>query len=60
MKRLTLALSMVAVLGLAACTNGGTWTPMSGGRTAGDSTVSVYAPSKSGMADKSCSKSMLK
>ncbi|MDE1153062.1 MAG: hypothetical protein PW788_11045 [Micavibrio sp.] len=40
MKHAILALSLVAVLGLAACSNnGGTWTPMSGGRTAGEGTV---------------------
>ncbi len=41
MKRSILALSLVAVLGLAACSgsNSGTWTPMSGGRTAGEGTV---------------------
>jgi len=40
MKRSILALSLVAVLGLAACSsNSGTWTPMSGGRTAGEATV---------------------
>lgn len=59
MKRFTLALSMVAVLGLAACTNGGSWTPMSDGRTAGAGTVENSAPAKS-KADKTFNKAMHK
>jgi hypothetical protein len=39
MKRSIIALSLLAVLGVAACSNNGTWTPMSGGRTAGDGQV---------------------
>lgn len=39
MKRSMIALSLLAVLGVAACQNTGTWTPMSGGRTAGEGTV---------------------
>ncbi len=39
MKRSIIALSLLAVLGLGACQNTGTWTPMSGGRTAGDGQV---------------------
>ena len=40
MKHAILALSFVAVLGLGACSNNsGSWTPMSGGRTAGEGTV---------------------
>lgn len=39
MKRSMIALSLLAVLGVAACQNTGTWTPMSGGRTAGDGQV---------------------
>lgn len=41
MKRSFIALSLLAVLGVAACQNTGTWTPMSGGRTAGDGPVVV-------------------
>jgi hypothetical protein len=57
MKRFTLALSLVAVLALSACANGGTWTPMSDGRTAGSGTVEKVAPSK---ADKTFNQSMHK
>lgn len=39
MKRSIIALSLLAVLGLGACQSTGTWTPMSGGRTAGDGQV---------------------
>lgn len=39
MKNATLAFAMLAVLSLSACANGGSWTPMSGGRTAGEGTV---------------------
>lgn len=39
MKRFTLALSVLAVLSLTACANGAGWTPMSDGRTAGQSVV---------------------
>lgn len=56
MKRFTLALSLVAVLSLAACANGSGWTPMSGGRTAGEGNVQ----SSSNAADKTFSKSLHK
>ena len=39
MKRSMLVLALLAVLGLSACNNGGSWTPMSGGRTAGEGQV---------------------
>jgi hypothetical protein len=39
MKRFMIALPVLAVLALSACTNGGDWTPMSGGRTAGEGQV---------------------
>lgn len=39
MKRTITALSMFALLAVAACQNNGTWTPMSSGRTAGDGQV---------------------
>lgn len=39
MKNVTLALSVLTVLTLGACTNGGDWTPMSAGRTAGEGQV---------------------
>jgi hypothetical protein len=38
MKYSLLALSLLAVLSVSACNNGGSWTPMSGGRTAGEGT----------------------
>jgi len=60
MKRFTLALSVFAVLSLAACANGGTWTPMSDGRTAGEGTVEKSAPVKSHKADKTFSKAQHK
>lgn len=41
MKNITLALSVLTVLTLGACTNGGDWTPMSAGRTAGDGQIEV-------------------
>lgn len=41
MKRSIIALSLLAVLGVSACQNTGTWTPQSGGRTAGASQVEV-------------------
>jgi hypothetical protein len=39
MKRTITALSMFALLAVAACQNNGSWTPMSSGRTAGDGQV---------------------
>jgi hypothetical protein len=40
MKRSMLVLSLLAVLSVSACnSNGGNWTPMSGGRTAGEGQV---------------------
>ena len=60
MKRITLALSTLAVLALAACANGGTWTPMSDGRTAGKSQVETTHHAASMKADKSFSKSLHK
>lgn len=39
MKRSLLVLSLLAVLSVSACNNGGSWTPMSGGRTAGETTT---------------------
>lgn len=60
MKRFTMALSVLAVMGLTACTNGGTWTPMSAGRTAGDGTVEKSTPDVSKKADKAFNKSMHK
>lgn len=41
MKRSIIALSLLAVLGVTACQNTGTWTPQSGGRTAGAGQVEV-------------------
>ncbi len=60
MKRFALALSMFAVLGLTACANGGTWTPMSDGRTAGTGTVEKAAPAKTHKADKTFNKALHK
>lgn len=57
MKRTLLALSMLAVLSVAACSNNGTWTPMSSGRTAGEGTVEQTHGSK---ADKTFSESLRK
>lgn len=39
MKRSLIALSVLAVMSVSACTQGGSWTPMSAGRTAGEGTV---------------------
>jgi hypothetical protein len=58
MKRFTLALTVLSVLSLAACTNGGAWTPMADGRTAGEGPVKA-APMKK-KADKTFSKAMHK
>ena len=59
MKRFTLALSVLAVLSLAACANGGSWTPQSDGRTAGTGTVEKSA-APSTKADKVFNKAMHK
>jgi hypothetical protein len=56
MKSTLITISMLAVLALAACTNGGSWTPMSGGRTAGDAQV-VQQPAP---AEQAVSKSLQK
>lgn len=43
MKRSLLVLSLLAVLSVSACNNGtGSWTPMSGGRTAGEGQVETH------------------
>jgi hypothetical protein len=55
MKSFILALSVVATLGLSACAGGGDWTPMSGGRTAGEGMVKNHSG-----ADGSFSRSMHK
>jgi hypothetical protein len=39
-----IALSVLAIMSVSACTSGGTWTPMSAGRTAGEGTVETYKP----------------
>lgn len=59
MKRSMIALSVLAVLTVSACTNGGTWTPMSAGRTAGEGTVDSYQPAPK-KADKTFSSSLRK
>jgi hypothetical protein len=60
MKTTMIALSMLAVLAVSACSNthNGTWTPMSAGRTAGEGTVDTYKPVKK--ADKTFSHSLRK
>ncbi|MDD9900422.1 MAG: hypothetical protein OXT65_05545 [Alphaproteobacteria bacterium] len=60
MKRMTFALSVLAVLGLSACTTGGTWTPMSEGRTAGHGTVKQAPAPKVQKADRAFSHAMHK
>ncbi|MBI1216144.1 MAG: hypothetical protein GC185_10040 [Alphaproteobacteria bacterium] len=60
MKYSIIALSMVAVLGLSACASGGTWTPMSAGRTAGKGTVEMTKPAPMHKADKTFSKALRK
>ena len=58
MNRSLIALSLLAVMTVSACaSNGGTWTPMSSGRTAGEGSVQNAAPSK---ADKTFSNSLRK
>lgn len=44
MKRSMIALSVLAIMSVSACTSGGTWTPMSAGRTAGEGTIETYKP----------------
>ena len=59
MKRTLIALSLVAVLGVAACENGvNQWTPMSDGRTAGEGVVAHTQPAHK--ADKTFSQSLHK
>lgn len=60
MKRFTLALSVLAVLSLSACANGGSWTPQSDGRTAGTGTVEKSVPAPSKKADRTFNKAMHK
>ena len=58
MKSFKLTLAVVALMALSACANGGSWTPMSEGRTAGKGTVEN---SKHGhKADSALSKSLRK
>lgn len=57
MKHFALALSVLAVLSLSACANGSGWTPMSDGRTAGQSVVDNSTGSK---ADGAFSRSLRK
>lgn len=59
MNRFKLALAMFAVLTVSACANGGSWTPMSEGRTAGKGTVENSAPADH-KADSTFSKSLRK
>lgn len=58
MKRSMIALSVLAVMSVSACTGGGSWTPMSAGRTAGEGTVESYKPAAK--ADKTFSHSLRK
>ena len=44
MKRSMIALSVLVLMSVSACTSGGTWTPMSAGRTAGEGVVDTYKP----------------
>lgn len=57
MKRSIIALSVLAVLAVSACTHGGAWTPMDAGRTAGQGTVENVQTNK---ADKTFSQSLRK
>lgn len=46
MKNVTLAVALLAVMSVAACTHGGTWTPQAAGRTAGEGQIEqVHASS---------------
>lgn len=59
MKRSLIALSLIAVLGVAACgSHAGSWTPQDAGRTAGKGTVEYTKGSKK--ADKAFSQSLRK
>lgn len=62
MKHITLALSMVAVLSLAACANGTDWSPVCNGRTAGKCVPEKASKSmtKKHKADAAFSKSLRK
>ncbi|MDY0008769.1 MAG: hypothetical protein RBS08_03600 [Bdellovibrionales bacterium] len=60
MKRSIIALSVLAVMSVSACTHGGSWTPMSAGRTAGEGTVDNYQPAPAKKADKTFSHSLRK
>jgi hypothetical protein len=57
MKHTFFALSVLAILTVSACANTGTWTPMSGGRTAGEGQVEQVHGKK---ADKTFSESLRK
>jgi hypothetical protein len=39
-----IALSVLVLMSVSACTSGGSWTPMSAGRTAGEGVVDTYKP----------------
>lgn len=61
MKRLMIALPVLAVLSVSACAGGGTWTPMSAGRTAGDAVIEqVQVKQVSTKADRTFSHSLRK
>lgn len=59
MKRSMIALSVLAVMTVSACTHGGSWTPQGAGRTAGEGTVENYKPAPK-KADKTFSNSLRK
>ncbi|MBI3440901.1 MAG: hypothetical protein HY052_03710 [Proteobacteria bacterium] len=60
MKRFTLALSVLTVLALSACANGGTWTPACNDRTAGKCTPAKAAAPAKHKADAAFSKALRK